>query len=168
MIVLVGGSGYLFYFRWSKIQQEQENMEQVLIESQKQAETIIRAQQEKKSAEQKMLETADMTTLTNVRIVDELVKRYHVKAGYVPSMAGHLSLVEQGLGYSEPLPEEKEPRIRGVRYTWKGGNAYELCAEFKTSTLLEGIPKEWGHGIGNQCFDRSIGSSVVNEIKSTL
>lgn len=167
VVVILLGAGYLFFERWSDIREEQKNIEQTRLENEKRADEVRQTQQAKREAEQAALEAADAAILTNVRVVDELVKRYYAKAGYVPAMPGDLSLIQQGI-FTDPYPGEKETRIQGVRYVWRGGNAYELCTDFKTSALPQGVSSEWKHGLGNHCFQRSLGSSAVEEIQKSL
>lgn len=167
--MIIMGGGYLFYVKWSQIKAEQYALEQAVLIQQKKAESAVKEQQEKRRVRDMQAEAEDVKTLQNVRIVDGLVKKYYEKAGYVPSMAGHLSLVGQGIGFASTLRSgEVEPRIMDVLYVWKGGNTYALCADFKTDILPVGTSEEWKHTSGSYCFPKSMGPSVIEEIKSSL
>jgi|GEM_PF-4854318 len=103
----------------------------------------------------------DGETIKNLKMVQDLVVQYYKKAGYLPSIAGHLSLVSQEIPYDYDTSGQ-DSTIAGIRYHFRGDNKFELCANFKdsnTSTLTE-EDAPWEHGAGSVCFERDIAALV--------
>jgi hypothetical protein len=99
----------------------------------------------------------DRKTVENLKMVQDLVVRYYQKAGRLPSMSGHLSLVSSSIPY-DYRPGGEQPTIAGVEYVWHGNRPFELCANFNGSNegMVSDEYSEWQHGAGKVCFERDI------------